>query len=102
MPSGKVRKSFAELTGIDVLNGVGLLLANDKSDTDLRCAVVRFDAHDGGLTSEQFTVDTKSVLIQGRGNVDMKNETMDFEVTASRRSSASAACVRRSRSAGRS
>lgn len=81
VPSGKVRKSFAELTGIDVLNGVGLLLANDKSDTDLRCAVVRFDAHNGGLTAEQFTVDTKSVLIQGKGNVDMKNETMDFEVT---------------------
>ena len=81
VPSGRLRKSFAELTGIDVLNGVGLLLANDKSDTDLRCAVVRFDAHDGGLTAEQFTVDTKSVLIQGKGNVDMKNETMDFEVT---------------------
>jgi hypothetical protein len=81
VPSGRLRKSFAELTGIDVLNGVGLLLANDKSDTDLRCAAVRFDAHDGGLTSEQFTVDTKAVLIQGRGNVDMKNETMDFEVT---------------------
>ena len=81
VPSGKVRKSFAELTGIDVLNGVGLLLANDKSDTDLRCAVVRFDAHNGGLTSEQFTIDTKAVLIQGKGNVDMKNETMDFEVT---------------------
>jgi uncharacterized protein involved in outer membrane biogenesis len=81
VPSGKVRKSFAELTGIDVLNGVGLLLANDKSDTDLRCAVVRFDAHNGGLTSEQFTVDTKAVLIQGKGSVDMKNETMDFEVT---------------------
>lgn len=81
VPSGKVRKSFAELTGIDVLNGVGLLLANDKSDTDLRCAVVRFDAHDGGLTSQQFTIDTKSVLIQGKGDVDMKNETMDFEVT---------------------
>jgi hypothetical protein len=79
--SGKMRKSFAEFTGIDVLNGVGLLLANDKSDTDLRCAVVRFDAHNGGLTSEQFTVDTKSVLIQGKGNVDMKNETMDFEVS---------------------
>jgi AsmA family protein len=81
VPSGKLRKSFAELTGIDVVNGVGLLLTNDKSDTGVRCAVARFDARGGGLTAEQLTLDTDAVLIQGKGTADMRNETVNFEVT---------------------
>jgi uncharacterized protein involved in outer membrane biogenesis len=80
VPSGKMRKSFAELTGIDALNGVGLLLANDKSDTGVRCAVARFDARQGSLIAQQVTLDTDSVLIQAKGNVDMKTEQMAFEV----------------------
>jgi AsmA family protein len=81
VPSGKLRKSFAELTGIDVVNGVGLLLANDKSDTGVRCAVARFNARGGGLTAEQLTLDTDAVLIQGKGTANMRNETVDFEIT---------------------
>lgn len=80
VPGGKVRRSFAELTGIDVLNGVGLLLAGDKSDADLRCAVVRFGARDGSLQAEQLVIDTEPVLITGKGSVNLKDETMALEV----------------------
>lgn len=80
VPSGRVRKSFAELTGIDVLNGLGLLLSGDTSTADLRCALVRFDAKNGNLAAERFTIDTESVLIQGRGDVNLKDETMALEV----------------------
>ena len=80
VPGGKVRESFAELTGIDVLNGVGLLLTGDKSDTDLRCAVIRFGARDGNLQAEQFVIDTDPVLIRGKGAVNLKDETVDLEV----------------------
>lgn len=80
VPSGRIRKSFAELTGIDVLNGLGLLLSGDTSTADLRCALVRFDAKNGNLAAERFTIDTESVLIQGRGNVNLKDETMALEV----------------------
>jgi uncharacterized protein involved in outer membrane biogenesis len=81
VPAGKLRKSFAELTGIDVLNGVGLLVTGDRSDTDVRCAVMRFDAKNGNLAAEQFTIDTSSVLIQGKGDVDLKDETLAFQVS---------------------
>jgi uncharacterized protein involved in outer membrane biogenesis len=81
VPSGKVRKAFAELTGIDVLNGLGLLLTNDKSDADLRCALIRFDAKDGNLAAERFTIDTESVLIQGKGNVNLNTEAVNMQVT---------------------
>ncbi|MBV9992761.1 MAG: AsmA family protein [Alphaproteobacteria bacterium] len=80
VPSGRLRKSFAELTGIDVLNGVGLLIAGDKSDTDLRCAVVKFGARDGTLQSEQLVVDTDPVKITGKGSINLRDETMALEV----------------------
>jgi uncharacterized protein involved in outer membrane biogenesis len=83
IPSGKVRKAFAELTGIDVLNGVGLLLTDDKSEADLRCALVRFDARNGNLVAERFTIDTESVLIQGKGNVNLNDESLNLQVMGS-------------------
>lgn len=80
VPSGKLRKSFAELTGIDALNGLGLLLTNDKSDTGLRCAVAHFNAHDGVLQAERITVDTDDVAIAGEGNVDLSTETLNMSL----------------------
>lgn len=81
VPSGKIRKSFAEFTGIDVLNGLGLILTNDKSDTGLRCAVAHFDARKGVLQARQITVDTDEVAIQGKGSVNLDSETLDLSVT---------------------
>ena len=81
VPSGKIRKSFAELTGIDVLNGLGLILTNDKSDTGLRCAVAHFDARNGVLQAQQLTVDTDEVAIQGKGTVDLSSETLDMSIS---------------------
>ena len=81
VPSGKVRKSFAELTGIDALNGLGLILTNDKSDTGLRCAVAHFDARNGVLQAKKITVDTDDVAIQATGSVDLGRETLDMSVT---------------------
>ena len=83
VPSGAMRKAFAELTGIDVLNGLGLLLTNDKSSTGLRCAVAQFDARDGTLTAKQLTLDTDDVLVQGQGTVNLKDETLDMSVNGS-------------------
>lgn len=80
VPSGSVRKSLAELTGIDVLNGVGLLLTGDKSSTDLRCGVLRFGARNGNLEAEQFVLDTESVKITGKGSVNLKDETLALQV----------------------
>jgi uncharacterized protein involved in outer membrane biogenesis len=83
VPRGAMRKAFAELTGIDVLNGLGLLLTNDKSSTGVRCAVAQFDAHDGTLTAKQFTLDTDDVLVQGQGTVNLKDETLDMSIKGS-------------------
>jgi uncharacterized protein involved in outer membrane biogenesis len=81
VPSGKIRKSLAEFTGIDVLNGLGLVLTNDKSDTGLRCAVAHFDARNGVLQAQKITVDTDEVAIEGSGSVDLGSETLNMSVS---------------------
>jgi uncharacterized protein involved in outer membrane biogenesis len=80
IPSGKFRKSLAEWLGIDVINALSLTLANDNSETGLRCAVAHFGAKDGVLTSQQFVFDTDPVLVQGSGTVDLGKETMDLRL----------------------
>ena len=42
IPSGEVREAFAELTGINIARGLGLLLTGDDSMTEIRCGVASF------------------------------------------------------------
>lgn len=80
IPSGKIRAAFAELTGINVLNGLGLLLSGDKSDTELRCAVAHFSVGGGVMSARHLVVDTDPVLITGSGTVDLDGENMSMTV----------------------
>jgi AsmA family protein len=77
LPSGMVRDSLAELTGID-LRGLGLLLAKDKKEVPVRCGVASFEAHDGTLTAKSLVLDTAPVLITGEGFVHLETETLDL------------------------
>jgi hypothetical protein len=80
IPHGKMRAAFAELTGINVLNGVGLLLSGDKSDTNVRCAVASFNARGGVLTSQQLLLDTEPVLVTGHGTAALDGQSMNFTI----------------------
>jgi uncharacterized protein involved in outer membrane biogenesis len=77
LPSGMVRDSLAELTGID-LRGLGLLLAKDKKEVPVRCGVASFEVHDGTLTAKDLVLDTAPVLIAGEGFVHLETETLDL------------------------
>jgi uncharacterized protein involved in outer membrane biogenesis len=77
LPSGTVRDSFAELTGID-LRGLGLLLTKNTKEVPIRCGVASFQAHDGTLTAGNLVLDTEPVLIAGEGFVHLDTETLDF------------------------
>ncbi|HEY2070036.1 MAG TPA: AsmA family protein [Rhizomicrobium sp.] len=81
VPHGQMREAFAELMGINLLNGGWELLTHDKSPTDLRCMVASFNAHDGVLTAQRMTVDTDVVAANGTGRVNLRDETMDLKVT---------------------
>jgi len=81
VPHGEMRKAFAELMGIDVITGGLELLTGDKSQTDLRCMVASFNAHDGVLTTQRMTLDTDVVAATGKGTIDLKDETVDLAFT---------------------
>jgi uncharacterized protein involved in outer membrane biogenesis len=78
IPHGRIRSVFAELTGINVLKGLGLLLTKETDETDIRCGIVDFKAHDGSLNTTTVYVDTSNVLITGRGHINLRDETIDL------------------------
>jgi uncharacterized protein involved in outer membrane biogenesis len=80
IPNGEMRKAFAELLGINVASGLGLLLSGDETKTELRCSVADFHAQDGRLTLDTMVFDTGPVLATGKGTVDLRNETMNLKL----------------------
>lgn len=80
LPSGAMRDSFAEMTGID-LRGLGLLLTKNKQETAVRCAAAKFTARDGRLTTDELVLDTEDVLIMGAGQVNLDSEALDFSLS---------------------
>lgn len=82
-PSGEVRESLAELTGINVVRGLGLLLAHDQSKIDIRCGVARFDVRDGVAHTRNLVIDTRTMLIHGEGNVNLRDEMLDLRLQGS-------------------
>jgi uncharacterized protein involved in outer membrane biogenesis len=80
IPSGGMRRTLAEWLGVDVLTAVGLTLAGDDSNAQLRCAVASFDAKNGVATSQHLIIDTDPVRIEGRGNINLADETFNLTV----------------------
>jgi hypothetical protein len=81
VPHGLMRKAFAELLGINLLNGGIALLTGDQSQTTMRCAVAHFTAANGVFTARDIVLDTDVELGTGKGDVDMRNETVNLEFT---------------------
>ena len=81
VPHGQIRRTFAELLGVNVASALGLLLTNDKSEVDVRCAVAGFSAKNGIMTLNQFAFDTPVVLASGEGTIDLRREIMDLAIT---------------------
>ncbi len=79
-PSGEVREAFAELTGINVARGLGLLLTGDQSRIGVRCGVASFRVSNGVARAQTLVFDTETMLIEGSGTVSLRNETLDLEI----------------------
>jgi uncharacterized protein involved in outer membrane biogenesis len=80
MPSGTMRQAFAELLGINVSKGLIMLLSEDPQGTPVRCAVGDFRAVNGVLQAQTLVLDTGVVVANGKGTVNLRNETMDFRI----------------------
>jgi uncharacterized protein involved in outer membrane biogenesis len=80
IPHGQINDAIAELTGINVLKGLGLLLSKDPGQTDIRCGIVDFKDHNGSLNTTTVYIDTTDVLITGRGKLDLGAENIDLDL----------------------
>jgi uncharacterized protein involved in outer membrane biogenesis len=78
IPHGQISDVIAELTGINVLRGLGLLLAKGQSQTEIQCGIVDFKDHQGRLDTTTVYVDTSNVLITGRGTIDLSSENLNL------------------------
>jgi AsmA family protein len=80
IPNGEIEAGIAELTGIDVTRGLGLLIGKNEERTAIRCSVIDFQAQQGMLAEKTLFVDTTDVLINGRGNINLQNEKLNLEL----------------------
>jgi AsmA family protein len=80
VPQGEMKEALAELTGIDLSRGLGLILTKNESKTEIRCGVASFKASGGNLKASTFVIDTTNVLVTGQGDINLKDETLDLSL----------------------
>lgn len=80
IPHGEMREALAELLGVDVLKGLGLLFSKSDEKTDLRCAVADFRTTKGVMTAQTLVFDTEPVVVTGDGTVNLGTEQLALRV----------------------
>lgn len=78
IPTGRVRRSLAELSAVSVLPGLLQLLSRDESETPLSCAVADFRVQNGIGTAQTLAVDTGVATIRGSGTISLRDESMNL------------------------
>jgi hypothetical protein len=81
VPHGEIEQAFAEFAGIDVAQGLDLMLKKKQKQTDLRCGIADFDAEHGIAKVRQVVFDTQVVMITGNGDVDLRSERLNMQLT---------------------
>jgi hypothetical protein len=71
-----MRAAFAELTGINLDKGLGLLLTKKEDSTEIRCGVASFHAENGDLKANGLLFDTTHVLVTGGGSINLQDEAL--------------------------
>ena len=76
LPHGEIRSAFAELAGIDVAKGLGLLLTGNENKAEIRCGVAQFAVNDGDMQAQTLSFDTQNVEISGKGHIRLGPEEL--------------------------
>lgn len=76
IPHGAMREAFAELAGIDVVRGLGLLLGKKDQTAAIRCGIAEFQLQDGDAQAQRLVFDTQNVLVTGDGHITMNDEKL--------------------------
>ena len=79
MGRGQISNLLMELAGIDIAEALKFLLTKDRK-VPIRCAFGDFAVKDGLMQSRALAFDTEDTIIVGKGNINLKNETLDLEL----------------------
>jgi hypothetical protein len=80
LPQGQMREAFAELAGIDVVRGLGLLMTKKDQTVPIRCGVIEFKLKDGDAQAEHLLFDTENVIVSGDGKITLGDEKLDLNI----------------------
>lgn len=80
VPHGQIRAAFAELAGIDMVHGLGLLLGKKDQTESIRCGIAEFELKDGDAQAQRLVVDTQNVLVTGDGHITLGDEKLDLNL----------------------
>lgn len=80
LPHGQVNEALAELTGINVARGLGLLIKGSDEKVEIRCGVAQFGIRKGTLHADQVVLDTENVKIDVDGEVRLGPEELDLSI----------------------
>jgi uncharacterized protein involved in outer membrane biogenesis len=80
LPHGDMRAAFAELAGIDVVRGLGLLLGKNDESIAIRCGIIAFELKDGDAEAQRLVFDTTNVLVTGDGRITLGDEKLDLNL----------------------
>jgi hypothetical protein len=75
-----MRAAFAELAGIDMVRGLGLLLGKKDETISIRCGIVAFELKDGNAQAQRLVFDTTNVLVTGDGHITLDDEKLDLNL----------------------
>jgi AsmA family protein len=79
--NGTLSHLIIEVLGLDVAQGLGLVLTGDKT-LPVQCAVMDWRATDGVLTPKVALIDTPVTLILADGSVSLAQESLNLRLTA--------------------
>ena len=79
MGHGQISNLLMELAGIDVAEALKFLVTEDRK-IPIRCAFGDFSVDNGLMQSRALAFDTADTIIVGKGNISLKDETLDLEL----------------------
>lgn len=77
LDGGKISRFMMELVAMDLWGAARVKMKGDQP-VDIRCAIADFGVKDGLMNTNAFVFDTQVVNVEGTGNINLKNESMDL------------------------
>ncbi|MGZ8218187.1 AsmA family protein [Methylomagnum sp.] len=82
MENGRVAELMMELAGVDIFESLGIVVTGDDDSVAAPCTIVDFIVTDGLLKTKLFLMDTTDTNLFGDGQLNLRDETLDFRFTA--------------------